>query len=78
MDAHWISLARAAHVLDLSPAALRRTLERRARLGSDGTLEAAFDGVRARKFANRWRVHLGTAWATLSARPTHAIRPEKE
>ena len=89
--ARWISLERAASLLDYTPGALRRTLERRATLGRDGVTEASFDGVRARKFANRWRVQLGTEWTDVpaaaakarsrrgtSASPTHAIKPEKE
>jgi hypothetical protein len=78
----------------MRPGALRRTLERRARRATDGVIEAAFDGIRARKFAGRWRVHLGPGWdaeerrdprlvnrvgrARSSARPTHATRLEKE
>lgn len=90
----WLSLAAAAVSLDMRPGALRRTLERRARRAADGVVEAAFDGIRARKFAGRWRVRLGPGWdseeshdvrlvnrrarATPSARPTHATRLEKE
>ncbi len=59
----WISLDRAAALLDYKPSALRRTLERRAEVAADGVVEASFDGVRARKFANRWRVKLGSEWA---------------
>jgi hypothetical protein len=78
----------------MTAAALRRTIERRARRADDGVLEADFDGIRARKFAGRWRVSLGPGWqpeeapvfehkrdpvrGTFSARPSHATRLEKE
>jgi hypothetical protein len=89
----WVSLRSAAEALDMAPTALRRTVERRARLAEDGGIEASFDGIRARKFAGRWRVNLGPIWtrgdaastdanararASSSDRPKHATRPEKE
>jgi hypothetical protein len=89
----WVSLRSAAQALDMAPTALRRTVERRARLAEDGGIEASFDGIRARKFAGRWRVNLGPIWtrveaantdandrarASSFARPKHATRPEKE
>ena len=83
----WMSIDRAARLLDKTPEALRRAIERRARVGHDGLLEAAFDGVRARKLGGRWRVRLGSEWtdekstcarATSSPRPSRATRPEKE
>jgi len=93
-SARWLGLAAAAVSLDMGAGALRRTIERRARCANDGVIEAAFDGIRARKFAGRWRVNLGPGWnseegpftglengvarATSSARPTHATRLEKE
>jgi hypothetical protein len=92
-SARWVTLTVAATSLDMAATALRRTVERRARLAEDGVLEAAFDGIRARKFAGRWRVHLGPGWsreaevssdnkdpqrAIFSPRPKHATRPEKE
>jgi hypothetical protein len=64
----WLSLAKAALVLDLSPTALRRTLERRATRTDDGSVEAEIDGVRARKFGRLWRVQLGERWLA-AARP---------
>lgn len=92
--ARWLTLGVAALSLDMTAAALRRTIERRARRADDGVLEAAFDGIRARKFAGRWRINLGPGWqaqeapvfehkdelarATFSARPSHATRLEKE
>jgi hypothetical protein len=57
----WVTLVVAADSLDMAATALRRTIERRARLATDGVLEADFDGIRARKFAGRWRVNLGPA-----------------
>jgi hypothetical protein len=92
-SARWVTLTVAASSLDMAATALRRTVERRARLAEDGVLEAAFDGIRARKFAGRWRIHLGPGWsreeavsndnkdplcATFPPRPKHASRPEKE
>jgi hypothetical protein len=49
-------------MLSVSPEALRKQFERRARQVPDGGTEADVDGVRARKFANRWRVSFGQAW----------------
>lgn len=93
-SARWLSLAAAAVSLDMGAGALRRTIERRARRASDGVIEAVFDGIRARKFAGRWRVNLGPGWkseegpdtdlgnsaarATFPPRPTRATRLEKE
>jgi len=88
--ARWLSLAATAALLDMAAGALRRTIERRARLAADGVLEATFDGIRARKFAGRWRINLGPGWnseelpntgaarATHSARSEHASRLAKE
>lgn len=61
--ARWYSLREAAGILGTSPGALRRLLERRAQPGRDGVYEARIDGVRARKFTNRWRVSFGKAWS---------------
>jgi hypothetical protein len=90
----WVTLAVAAATLGTAATALRRTIERRARLADDGTLEAVFDGIRARKLAGRWRVNFGPGWnpdaarddglrtdpacARSSSRSKHAPRPEKE
>jgi hypothetical protein len=60
--ARWYALRDAAHALGLSPGALRKLLERRAKRSRDGATEATVDGVKARKFANRWRVSFGEAW----------------
>jgi len=58
----WHALRAAAAILDVSPEALRKQFERKARRVQDGGTEADVDGVRARKFANRWRVSFGEAW----------------
>lgn len=58
----WLSLPKAAQHLDLSPAALRRRLERSAKLGKDGAVEARVSGVLARKFGDRWRVLFSPEW----------------
>lgn len=58
----WYRLREAAAILDVSPEALRKQFERKARHAPDGGTEANVDGVRARKFANRWRVSFGDAW----------------
>jgi len=47
----WVSLRSAPEALDMAPTALRRTVERRARLAEDGGIEASFDGIRARPLA---------------------------
>jgi hypothetical protein len=49
----WYALRDAAQILAVSPAALRKQLERRARRVADEAVEASIDGVRGRKFANR-------------------------
>ncbi|HET7539867.1 MAG TPA: hypothetical protein VFK05_08340 [Polyangiaceae bacterium] len=58
----WYALRDAAEILGLSPGALRKLLERRAQPARDGVYEAHVDGVRARKFSNRWRVSFGEPW----------------
>ena len=58
----WYPLRDAATMLSVTPSALRKQLERRAVRAKDGGTEATVDGVRARKFANRWRVSFGRAW----------------
>jgi len=89
----WLGIPRAAPIIGMTDGALRRAIERRARRRYDGSLEAVFDGIRARKLGGRWRVLIGDAWmpseddekeknkgarATSSSRPSHATRPEKE
>ena len=58
----WYPLRDAAAILSVSPDALRKQLERRVQRANDGGIEARLDGVRARKFANRWRVSFGKPW----------------
>jgi hypothetical protein len=58
----WYALRDAAPMLGLSCSALRKQFERRATRARDGGTEALVDGVRARKFANRWRVSFGKPW----------------
>ena len=58
----WYPLREAAAILAVSPDALRKQFERHVQRAKDGGIEARIDGVRARKFANRWRVSFGTAW----------------
>ena len=60
--AQWYALRDAAEILGVSAGALRKLIERRAQPGRDGVYEARVDGVRARKFTNRWRVSFGEAW----------------
>ena len=55
---HWFPVREAARILSTTPDALRRLLERRAK----GSPHAHFDGIRARKFANRWRVSCDEPW----------------
>lgn len=61
--ARWMTIASASEILDLSPEALRRTLERHAVRAPDGGTEANVDGVRARKFGRLWRVQFSERWA---------------
>jgi hypothetical protein len=58
----WFPLRDAAATLGVSADALRKQLERNVTRARDGGVEAQIDGVRARKFANRWRVSFGEAW----------------
>lgn len=65
----WYSVRDAAELLATSAPALRKQIERRAQRASDGGVEASFDGVRARKFANRWRVSFSRSWIDMEAAP---------
>lgn len=58
----WMSVREAAGVLAMHPDALRRALERKAVRAADGVVEAAMDGVRARKFGRLWRVSFSARW----------------
>ncbi|MDC3982418.1 hypothetical protein [Polyangium jinanense] len=88
----WGSIRTAAEFLGMSADALRRSIERHAVRAPDGGIESNIDGVRARKFGRLWRVQFSAAWhadiesgdkksgyscATSSARPKHAVRPER-
>jgi len=55
----WYPLRDAAPLLGVSVGARRKLLERRAVKATDGGVEANVDGVKARKFANRWRSRWG-------------------
>lgn len=59
----WYSVDEGAERLSMTASALRRHLERHAVRARDGGTEAHIDGVRGRKFANRWRVSFGQSWA---------------
>jgi hypothetical protein len=63
-----MTIRQAAAILAMSPEALRRSLERHAVRAPDGSVEAAIDGVRARKFGRLWRVALSERW-TLASEP---------
>lgn len=58
----WLSVRDAAAFLSFTEDALRKALERRAVRAADGGIEAAFDGIRARKAGRGWRVMLSEAW----------------
>jgi hypothetical protein len=72
----------AAAYLDLTPDALRKALERRARRGPDGAVVAELDGVLGRKLGRQWRIQLGP-WAAddvhvaSEARKQARIDPER-
>lgn len=63
-EAEWVSVRIAARTLGFTPVSLRRAIERHARRAEDGTIEARFDGLRARKLGRTWRVQLSSAWTT--------------
>lgn len=63
VPARWMTVLAASEILDLSPEALRRTLERHATRAPDGVVEANVDGVRARKFGRLWRVQFSDRWS---------------
>lgn len=58
----WVSIEVAADVLGITPDALRKSIDRRARKMPDGGIEAHVDGLRARKFGRRWKVQRDGAW----------------
>jgi len=56
---NWLSLGRAAQILDISPAALRKRLERLAKKRADGMVYTPLtDGVEARKLGKLWKLRL--------------------
>lgn len=57
----WVSVATAATFLGLSPARMRKTLERHA-VRVAGAVESRIDGVVARKFGRLWRVRFDPCW----------------
>lgn len=67
MRNEWMSVRAAATMLGFTAVSLRRAIERNARRSVDGTIEASFDGLRARKLGRTWRVQLSDAWARRSA-----------
>lgn len=60
--ARWMSVEDAAGILGIPVVTLRRTIERNARKGKDGSVEARVQGVTARKFGRLWRVFLDAMW----------------
>jgi hypothetical protein len=74
----WISVQTAADLLGLTPAALRKSLDRRAVRSADGGIEAELDGVRARKLGRLWRVTLSTAWTLPSAPNVKVVSPPSQ
>lgn len=69
VPARWMTVVSASEILDLSPEALRRTLERHAVRAPDGGTEAHVDGVRARKFGRLWRVQFSERWSVEPGAP---------
>jgi hypothetical protein len=61
-EKRWVSIIRVAEQLDATPKSIRTRLEKAARRGADGVIEAEVDGLRARKLGRVWKVQLG-AWA---------------
>jgi len=61
-EAHWSSIKVAADALGVPSVRLRRIIERHAVRAADGSVEAYFDGIYARKLGRLWRVHLGEKW----------------
>lgn len=83
----WISLQSAADLLSLTPAALRKSLDRRSLRTPDGGVEAELDGVRGRKLGRLWRVTLSSAWtvpittatkARVVSAPSQSVRDDRE
>jgi hypothetical protein len=62
-SASWMRIDEAARILAVRVVTLRRAIDRNARRDSTGCIDAAFDGVRARKLGRHWRVLLDPCWA---------------
>lgn len=60
--ATWMSIDEAARLIGVVTITLRRGIERNARRRADGSVEARFDGITARKCGRLWRVALDPAW----------------
>lgn len=58
----WLSVREAARILNESPITLRRRCASNAR-HVDGTLEARFDGLVARRLGGTWKVFLPRGWS---------------
>jgi hypothetical protein len=67
----WMPLRDAATRIGVPEVTLRRRCERllRKRRAADPTALIKFDGLRARKFGQRWQVHLDHGWAAPSSAP---------
>ena len=63
----WMTVARAAEILDLPVTTLRRAFERNAKR-VEGTVIAQIDGVVGRKFGRHWRVWLDAQWTSPTSR----------
>jgi hypothetical protein len=64
----WMTVARAAEILDLPVTTLRRSFDRNAKRGEGGAVVAQIDGVVARKFGRVWRVWLDAHWMSPTGR----------
>jgi hypothetical protein len=66
--ARWLTVTDAARHLGVTEVSLRRLLERNARKGADGAIQARVDGLTGRKIGRLWRVWLSPAWSVGSPR----------
>jgi hypothetical protein len=58
----WTSVEAAAAFLGLPIRTLRRSFDRHAQKGADGSVIAKVDGLTARKLGRLWRVWLDAGW----------------
>jgi DNA-binding Lrp family transcriptional regulator len=68
----WMPLRDAAARIGVPELTLRRRCERllrKCRAADPGAL-IEFDGLRARKFGQRWQIYLDRGWASPSSAPT--------